>query len=105
MEAVIRAPIACDNPPPMLLTSPSPSRLATDLGYLLHKHPGASSTRRRWRSAKAHVFYPEADERAMHRRAAAGRRPGRARRGSGRRPGPALEPYVNDRPYVASSFL
>ena len=23
----------------------------------------------------------------------------------GRRPGPSLEPYVNDRPYVASSFL
>ena len=55
---------------------------------------------------QAHVFYPEATDGALHRGAAARRRPGRAgarprRRGDGAR----SAQYVNDRPYVASSFL
>ena len=84
------------------LTSTTPD--ATDLGYLLHKHPD------RVRSVdvgfgRAHVFYPEATAQrctattyvevdpfgpARHRR---------ERRAQG------LEPYLNDRPYAASSML
>ena len=87
----------------MLLTITSTSPPATDLGFLLHKNPAAV------RSVElgfgtAHAFYPEAE-------------PGRCtialllevdpvtlvRRSRG---GPfPLAAYVNDRPYVASSFL
>lgn len=89
----------------MSLTSTTPD--ATDLGFLLHKHP------ERVRSVdvgfgRAHVFYPEA---TVDRCTAAlfvevdpvalTRRP-RSRRG---RPPQGLEPYVNDRPYAASSML
>jgi hypothetical protein len=51
----------------------------------------------------AHVFYPEAtDERCTAALLLDIDPVGLVR---GRRPGPSLEPYVNDRPYVASSFL
>jgi 3' terminal RNA ribose 2'-O-methyltransferase Hen1 len=87
----------------MLLTISTTHRPATDLGYLLHKHPD------RFQSydlsyGRAHVFYPE----ASNDRCAAcllldvdsvGIVRGRGS-GSGR-----LSKYVNDRPYVASSFL
>jgi len=89
----------------MLLTITTTRAPATDLGYLLHKNPerlqsfplsfGArtSSTRRR--------------PRTLHRRAAAGCRSDRLvrRKGGPAGEGHALEQYVNDRPYVASSFL
>lgn len=90
----------------MLLTLTSTTEPATDLGYLLHKHPARVHTAN-LTFGKAHVFYPEAQP---HRCTAAllvevdpiglvrGRR-GPA--GEGR----TLEHYVNDRPYVASSFL
>lgn len=77
---------------------------SSDLGFLLHKHPD------RVRSVdvangRAHVFYPE----ASHERTTAtvlvevdpillSRRVRRDRSAT-------LEPYVNDRPYVASSML
>ncbi|UOQ64484.1 3' terminal RNA ribose 2'-O-methyltransferase Hen1 [Hymenobacter volaticus] len=90
----------------MLLTISTTHQPATDLGYLLHKNPA------RLQSVdiaygQAHVFYPEAsatrctvallldiDTVALVRnhRGPAGE-------------GFALEQYVNDRPYVASSFL
>jgi 3' terminal RNA ribose 2'-O-methyltransferase Hen1 len=82
---------------------------ATDLGYLLHKHPDKAqvfSTS----YGDAHVFYPEAsaerttaallleiDPPALVRR-------GRTR-GRGGAPDAALAQYVNDRPYAASSLL
>ncbi|MBI2877159.1 MAG: 3' terminal RNA ribose 2'-O-methyltransferase Hen1 [Candidatus Tectomicrobia bacterium] len=90
----------------MLLTITTTFSPATDLGYLLHKNPA------RLQSfalpfGQVHVFYPEA-------------RPGRCtaalllevdpvglvrnRQGPAGE-GHALEQYVNDRPYVASSFL
>ncbi len=90
----------------MLLTITTTDEPATDLGFLLHKHPGPGAGVR-VSVGTAHVFYPEADERRMHRRAAA--------RGGPGRPGPraqgpsgegfALGQYVNDRPYAASSML
>ena len=47
----------------MLLTVTTTHTPATDLGYLLHKHPARLHSRRQsW--GTAHVFYPEAtDER------------------------------------------
>ncbi|MFD3696513.1 3' terminal RNA ribose 2'-O-methyltransferase Hen1 [Streptomyces sp. NPDC058646] len=90
-------------------TTGSPERPATDLGYLLHKHPGktqAFSTSH----GTAHVFYPEAtaerctaalllevDPVALVRRGQG--------KGRGGAPDVALAQYVNDRPYAASSLL
>jgi 3' terminal RNA ribose 2'-O-methyltransferase Hen1 len=90
----------------VLLTITTTHRPATDLGYLLRKNPA----RRQSFSltfGNAHVFYPEAtSERCTvvllvevdpvglvrNRRGPAGE-------------GGAMEQYVNDRPYAASSFL
>jgi 3' terminal RNA ribose 2'-O-methyltransferase Hen1 len=90
----------------MLLTITTTHQPATDLGHLLRKNPA------RLQSfdlafGKAHVFYPEAGEQrctaalllevdpiglVRNRRGPAGE-------------GRSLEQYVNDRPYVASSFM
>ena len=86
----------------MLLTITTTAAPATDLGYLLHKNP-ARVQAFALSFGQAHVFYPEATRRALHRRAAARRRPGRA--GAARTAAESLDQYVNDRPYVASSFL
>jgi 3' terminal RNA ribose 2'-O-methyltransferase Hen1 len=75
---------------------------ATDLGFLLHKNPGRVHTRA-LAFGPSHVFYPEAtNERCTAALLLEIDPVGLVR---GRRPGPSLEPYVNDRPYVASSFL
>src|SRR5262249_14712761 len=90
----------------MLLTLTSTFAPATDLGFLLHKNPS------RLHSfdltfGKAHVFYPEAHTERCTAALLLEIDPiglVRGRRGpSGE--GRALEQYVNDRPYVASSFL
>ena len=93
----------------MLLTITTTRTPATDLGYLLHKHPD------RFQSfavsaGEAHVFYPEAtperctaallleiDPVALVRGNAVGR--------SGAHVGAELARYVNDRPYAASSMF
>ena len=89
----------------MLLTLTTTHRPATDLGYLLHKNPGALRSVDMW-FGKAHVFYPEAtDERCTAALLIDVDPIGLVRRkGRGAEPA-ALEPYVNDRPYAASSFL
>ena len=86
----------------MLLTISTTHAPATDLGYLLHKHPQRAQSYKLPFGA-AQVFYPEAsadictaalvldiDPIALKRRRAGGFE---------------LEQYVNDRPYVASSFM
>lgn len=88
----------------MLLSITSTTPDATDLGFVLHKHPDRVRTVGVGHGT-AHVFYPvatsdrctasllvEVDPIALSRR---------------RRGGPPhnLEPYVNDRPYAASSIL
>ena len=90
----------------MLLRIATTHRPATDLGYLLHKHPERVQSFE-LSFGTANVFYPEAREdrcefamlldvdairltRAQHRR-----------RGRDR----TLSQYVNDRPYVTSSFM
>lgn len=90
----------------MLLTITSHCPPATDLGYLLHKNPARLQSFE-LSFGHAHVFYPEAtNERCTaallldidpvglvrNRRGPAGE-------------GGSLDQYVNDRPYVASSFL
>jgi len=87
----------------MLLTIRTTLAPATDLGYLLHKNPARPQSFD-LSFGQAHVFYPEVsndactaallldvDAVALVRGA----------RGEGR----TLAQYVNDRPYVASSFL
>ncbi|UQA92596.1 3' terminal RNA ribose 2'-O-methyltransferase Hen1 [Streptomyces halobius] len=92
-----------------ITTTGSAERPATDLGFLLHKHPDKAqqfSTS----YGTAHVLYPEAeaerctaalllevDPIALVRR-------GRGK-GRGGAPDSALGQYVNDRPYAASSLL
>jgi 3' terminal RNA ribose 2'-O-methyltransferase Hen1 len=88
------------------LTITTTHRPATDLGYLLHKNPA------RLQSFPAsfglvHVFYPEATAERCTVALLLDVDPiGLVRRGQGKEnSGFALEQYVNDRPYVASSFL
>ncbi|AYC37921.1 3' terminal RNA ribose 2'-O-methyltransferase Hen1 [Streptomyces griseorubiginosus] len=90
-------------------TTGTPERPATDLGYLLHKHPEkaqAFSTS----YGRAHVLYPEADDQRctaallleVDTVALVRRGKGKGRGGA---PDAALAQYVNDRPYAASSLL
>jgi 3' terminal RNA ribose 2'-O-methyltransferase Hen1 len=88
----------------MLLTISAANKPATDLGYLLHKHPD------RFQSfdlsfGQAHVFYPEVSEDRCSVCLLLDVDPlGMVR---GRQPDQSflLGHYVNDRPYVASSFM
>jgi 3' terminal RNA ribose 2'-O-methyltransferase Hen1 len=90
----------------MLLTITTTHQPATDLGYLLSKNPARVQSFEQ-SFGVAHVFYPEATPDrctaallleidpvglVRNRRGPAGE-------------GRSLEHYVNDRPYVASSFL
>lgn len=90
-------------------TTGTPERPATDLGFLLHKHPDKAQTFSTSHGT-AHVFYPEAsaerctaalllevDPVALVRRGKS--------KGRGGAPDSALAQYVNDRPYAASSLL
>jgi 3' terminal RNA ribose 2'-O-methyltransferase Hen1 len=90
----------------MLLTITTTHTPATDLGYLLHKNPARPQSFE-LSFGQAHVFYPEVSETrctaamllhvdpiglVRNRRGPAGNRF-------------SLDQYVNDRPYIASSFL
>jgi 3' terminal RNA ribose 2'-O-methyltransferase Hen1 len=90
----------------MLLTISTTHRPATDLGYLLHKSPFRVHSLEQV-FGKAHIFYPETTpERCTVALLLDIDSIGlvRNRRGpSGE--GYAMEEYVNDRPYVASSFM
>ena len=90
----------------MLLTVTSTQAPATDLGYLLHKNPAKLQTFE-LPFGNAHVFYPEATAERCTAALLLDVNPIGLVRG---RKGPAgegfaLEQYVSDRPYAASSFL
>src|SRR2546429_696274 len=90
----------------MLLTLTTTAAPATDLGYSLAKNPARLHTFD-LAFGKAHVFYPEATPERCTAALMLEVDPVGLVRG---RQGPAgeggaLEQYVNDRPYVASSFL
>jgi 3' terminal RNA ribose 2'-O-methyltransferase Hen1 len=94
----------------MLLSITTTHRPATDLGYLLAKHPNRFQTFALG-FGEAHVVYPEASEERctaslildLDPVSLVRGRPNAGRDGDGAA-GP-LANYVNDRPYVASSFL
>lgn len=90
----------------VLLTITASFRPATDLGHVLRKHPARVHTVN-LSFGCARVFFPEAGEDRCTAALLLEVDPVglvRNRRGPGGE-GRALEQYVNDRPYVASSFL
>jgi 3' terminal RNA ribose 2'-O-methyltransferase Hen1 len=92
----------------MLLTITTTHEPATDLGYLLHKNPARAQSAA-LSFGRAHVLYPEATAERCTAALVLDVDPValvRGRRGAdGDAGGGMLAQYVNDRPYVASSFL
>ena len=88
----------------MILTITNKKAPATDLGYLLHKNP-ARVQRFSLSFGAATVFYPEAGEDRCSASLLLDIDPVGLVRRKGNDMGFALEQYVNDRPYAASSFL
>jgi 3' terminal RNA ribose 2'-O-methyltransferase Hen1 len=92
----------------VLLTITTTHRPASDLGYLLHKNP-ATVQRFELSFGEAHVVYTEASEDRCTAALLLDVDPVRLVRGrgpdAGGGGGAALDQYVNDRPYAASSFL
>lgn len=88
----------------MLLTITTTHRPATDLGYLLVKNP-AHTQSFSLSFGKAHVFYPEASDERCTAALLLDVDPIDLVRGRGGGVEGTLAQYVNDRPYVASSFL
>ena len=90
----------------MLLNITTTHKPASDLGYLLHKHPDKLQSID-LSIGKAHVFYPESSDERTTASLLIDVDPIDMVRGgrnlSGR--GFSLGQYVNDRPYVASSFM
>jgi len=90
----------------MLLNITTTHKPATDLGYLLHKHPDKLQSID-LSIGKAHIFYPESSDEKTTVSLLLDIDPIDMVRGkrnfSGKRF--SLGQYVNDRPYVASSFM
>ena len=84
----------------MLLTIATTHQPATDLGYLLHKHPNRCQSFS-LPFGEAHVFYPEASNEQCTAALLLDINPVKLVR----KRTLSLEQYVNDRPYVASSFF
>lgn len=87
----------------MLLTITTTHQPATDLGFLLFKNPARSQSIE-VSFGRAHVVYPEASEERCTAALILDIDPVGLVRGKGDAAAP-LDQYVNDRPYVASSFL
>ncbi|MCC7085554.1 MAG: 3' terminal RNA ribose 2'-O-methyltransferase Hen1 [Pirellulales bacterium] len=88
----------------MLLALSTTHEPATDLGYLLHKHPGKCQSFD-LSFGKAHVFYPEASETLCTACLLLDVDPVGLVRGKGDWQQGLLDQYVNDRPFVASSLM
>lgn len=88
----------------MLVTISTTHRPATDLGWLLHKHPERVQDFPT-SSGTATVFYPEANEEVCTAALLLEVDPVRLARSRTRTPDFALAQYVNDRSYAASSLL
>ena len=90
----------------MLLTITTSHQPATDLGFLLHKHPDKCQSFP-LSFGEAHVFYPESQQDRCTVALLLDINPIELVRGksSGDKRGGTLAHYVNDRPYVASSFM
>lgn len=91
----------------MLLTISNATKPAGNLGFLLHKHPDKLQTID-LAVGRAHVFYPQSTEDRTTVALMLEIDPIDMVRGGGRNlsgRGFTLGQYVNDRPYVASSFM
>lgn len=89
----------------MLLTVSTTHQPATDLGYLLHKHPGKVQEFKQ-SFGKATVFYSQADEQRCTVALMLEVDPIRLARSRAKNaPDFSLAQYVNDRSYAASSLL
>lgn len=88
----------------MLLSITTTHQPATDLGYLLHKHPEKAQSFS-LNFGEAHVLYPEANDGQCTAVLLLDVDPIKLVRKHGQQASFALQPYVNDRPYVASSFM
>ncbi|HWO60958.1 MAG TPA: 3' terminal RNA ribose 2'-O-methyltransferase Hen1 [Umezawaea sp.] len=84
----------------MMLTLTTTHRPATDLGFLLHKHPDKAQSFTAT-SGTAHVFYPRAEETGCTAALLLEVDPVGLVRGRAS----SLTQYVNDRPYAAGSLL
>ena len=89
----------------MLLTITTTCEPATDLGYLLHKHPDRLQSFA-VSAGQAHVFYPEATATTCTAALLLETDPVALVRGArAKHTDVALGQYVNDRPYAAGSML
>ncbi|MEO0852868.1 MAG: 3' terminal RNA ribose 2'-O-methyltransferase Hen1, partial [Cyanobacteria bacterium J06648_11] len=88
----------------MLLSITQTRPPATDLGYLLHKHPDRAQVFE-LPFGQARVFYPEATRDRCTATLLLEIDPVALSRRKSKYDGRPLAPYVNDRPYAASSFL
>ena len=88
----------------MLLTISTTHEPGTDRGFLLHKHPERFQTFDLG-FGKAHVFYSETSENCCTAALLLDVDPVGMVRGKNRDQSFLLGHYVNDRPYVASSFM
>jgi 3' terminal RNA ribose 2'-O-methyltransferase Hen1 len=88
----------------MLLTLSTTHQPATDLGFLLHKNPARAQSLD-LAFGQAQMFYPEANEERCTFALLLDLNPIELVRGSEKGGSGLLDQYVNDRPYVASSFL
>ena len=88
----------------MLLTITTTHRPASDLGFLLHKHPGRCQSFD-LSFGKVHVFYPEVGAERCTACLLLDVDPVGMVRGKNRHQSFLLDQYVNDRPYAASSFM
>jgi 3' terminal RNA ribose 2'-O-methyltransferase Hen1 len=88
----------------MLLTITTTHRPASDLSYLLHKHPDRCQ-RFELSFGAAHVFFPEVGADRTSACLLLDVDPVGIVRGSSAHPSFTMAQYVNDRPYAASSFL
>ena len=88
----------------MLLTITYKGQNTTDLGYLLHKNPYRPQVFE-LNHGKAYVFYPDISEECTTVALLLDIDPIDLARGKAGSPGGGLFDYVNDRPYVSSSFM
>ena len=88
----------------MLFTITYTGENATDLGYLLHKNPSRPQTAV-FNFGKAHIFYPEASVSRCTAALLLDINPIDLTRGRSGSQNRFLFDYVNDRPYVCSSFM
>lgn len=105
LEGTAEAPDSDRTPTSMLLSITTTHQPATDLGYLLGKHPERLQSFE-LAYGHAHVFYAEASPERCTACLLLDIDPvGLVRNHRGGPDDPTLARYINDRPYVASSFM